>query len=56
VHSILELWDPRAAMTVLARGVLHRSTRHVGRSWFVLWPAIPEPALYASPALRACAA
>ena len=56
MHSILELWDSRLAMTKLARGVIHRSARHIGRSWFVLWPAIPEPALYASRALEACAA
>jgi len=41
----LDLWDPGAALRAIARGVLH-SRQPFGRRWFVLWPAIPEPAIY----------
>jgi hypothetical protein len=42
---LLEVWDPQAALVSLARGVLHRR-KAIARTWFVLWPSIPEPALY----------
>jgi len=42
----LDLWDPDAAFGSLARAVLHRRLAF-GRRWFVLWPSIPEPAMYA---------
>jgi hypothetical protein len=50
-HPYLERLDGRTAMRLLGRGVTHRSTtsRDSARRWFVLWPAIPVPVLYAHP-------
>ena len=49
---LLEVWDPHAALVSLARGVLRRR-KAIARTWFVLWPSIPEPALYDAWSARA---
>jgi hypothetical protein len=61
-YPCLESLDVRTAMLLLARGVMYRSKRprELARRWFVLWPSIPAPLLYARPAhafeIAACAA
>ena len=44
-HPVLEAFDHRAALTVLARGVLRRRSAGA-RHWLLVWPGIPEPAFY----------
>ena len=59
---VFEMWDPRAALVALARAVLNRARfSRDARCWFVMWPALPEPALYVAVAsapmsTEACAA
>ena len=45
-HPVLEAFDHRAALTVLARGVARRTSVTGARHWLCFWPAIPEPAFY----------
>lgn len=45
-HPVLEAFDHRAALTVLARGVLRRTSAPGARHWLCFWPAIPEPVFY----------
>ncbi len=45
-HPVLEAFDHRAALTVLARGVLRRASGSGARHWLLVWPGIPEPVLF----------
>lgn len=47
VESLFEMWDPRVALALLGRAIRKRARcSRDARSSFMLWPAIPEPALY----------